>query len=528
MEHICRVTAQRTKIHWAMVIISTLLIQGQLSRVYCQTEIDTQATTISGETALFWVQIPAGYNEHYPPALLIWWHQFGGSQHEMRDYSDFETVANARGWIAASHMGPSDRHWNARSAQEHCRAMLDWLTDNYPFSRDSIYMIGGSMGGAAGQVWHNNNCGSNDYLIAANAGSSPILDCQLRQEQYLASGDTNRSMRLMFGGLPLERDSVAFEYHRYSAIHFADTSQSMHFNSLNLPVWLTWGNRDDERFAYGGPAAIWDSLRQADNADTSVIIPSEIAGHGVAIMNTEEVCDWLSGFSVNRYPDRLSINADESGDYYWTYVDLLVNDTTFGRYGVVKNPDDRRLDVTLVRNISQLEINFDFPWSDFDSLVCSWQQLDTAISGLQVVLNSVPEPDSIIVAETGRVHYEYEPDPELLRIDTEPYDVIEFVVYFRTESVSPHNPILATDTRLMQAYPNPFNSTVNLLIESHITGNRNVIFYDVLGREAGVFRAALRPGTQRLAIAAAGLCSGIYFINVEGSPTPPLKVMLLR
>ena len=210
---------------------------------------ETTTVTAFGDTALFRVQIPSGYDREHPPAIIVGWHALGGSQTEIFGWG-YAEICEQRGWILASHMGPNDRHWNTRLAQLHCRAMLDWLTDHFPFSLDSIYMCGGSMGGAAGQVWHNNNCAYDDYLIAATAGGSQILDCQLRQEQYLASADTNRSMRVAFGGFPFESDSIAYEYHRYSAVHLADTLESMHFNCLTVPVWSNWSEEQWEWDAY--------------------------------------------------------------------------------------------------------------------------------------------------------------------------------------------------------------------------------------------------------------------------------------
>ena len=48
---------------------------------------------------------------------------------------------------------------------------------------------------------HNNNCGVLSYPLAAGAGGSPILDCELRQHQYIDSGHINNAMIEDFGGL---------------------------------------------------------------------------------------------------------------------------------------------------------------------------------------------------------------------------------------------------------------------------------------------------------------------------------------
>jgi len=482
-----------------------------------QTILDTLTVTPSGDTARFWALIPAGYSAAHPPAILIWWHQLGGSWREMADYTAFDEEANARGWIAASHFGPNDRHWNTARAQEHCRAMLDWIAARYPFSRDSIYMIGGSMGGAAGQVWHNNHCGPEDYFIAATAGASQILDCQLRQEQYLAAGDTNFSMRTAFGGLPAERDSVAFQYHRASAIHFADTGQSMHFNSLHLPVWNTWGATAAESTAHGFPAVLWDSLRRAGGADTTLTQGSNIGAHGLGIMPADSICNWLSGFSANRYPDEISVNADEDDSYYWTSAWLASSDTVFGRYGARKDSSQRLLEITLVRNIAALDVNFLFPWPPFDSLTCVVHVGEEEPPTVGLTLVSVPEPTRLTT------HWGVPPSWNYLSgvLNLTLHGDAEFTIMFRSV------PTVPTQLRIVRAYPNPFNTTVILEIQSPATARDDIVLFDLLGRVALTKSVTLTSGTQHVPLSAQGLASGAYYARLSHS-SRPLRLILIR
>ncbi len=492
-----------------------------------QTEIDTFALTSAGDTARFWLQLPANYNSENPPPMLIWWHQLGGTQYEMRDYTDFDTEADARGWIAASHFGYSDRHWNTKRAQQHCQAMLDWIRERYPFCMDSIYMIGGSMGGAAGQVWHNNNCGEHDYLIAATAGGSQILDTQLRQEQYLAEGDTNRSMRANFGGLPSERDSVAFEYHRASAIHFADTTQSMHYNSLNLPVWSTWGNSAFEWNAYGFPAQEWNALRVYDGANLTLFFPAEADCHGLQCMWPPGVCDWLAQFSVDRFPDTLSINADENDEYYWTRVELAQNDTVFGRYGVVKRPAEHGLDITLVRNIRRLFIDAALlNVQPLDTISGLWQNLmPTSEHNAEIVLSPIPP----ILAVTG-----HNDSPTLWRYDsldqalTIPLTESGHYRIFVGDTANVNdNPPIPISHLLVGAYPNPFNALTTLVIESP-GGPADLKIYNLLGQLVQTLPLTLSPGVNHIPFSADQLGSGVFFVTLTTSNQKPLKLLLLR
>ena len=228
-----------------VMILLFALVMG-ISDVLAQPlRIDTLVVIAPGDTNRFWVQIPEGYSPTQPPALLSWWHGYGGSRFELLGAAGWADSLNSRGWIGACHTGgPTTHHYNVQMAQDHCRIMLDWIMERYPFSRDSVYMMGSSMGAAAPFIWHNNNCGVMSYPLAAGAGGSPILDCELRQHQYIDSGHINNAMIENFGGIPDTSEAVDFEYHRYSAVHLADTSQSMHFNSLHLPCYARWGTTD--------------------------------------------------------------------------------------------------------------------------------------------------------------------------------------------------------------------------------------------------------------------------------------------
>ncbi len=494
-----------------------------------QTVIDTFAVTAYGDTAQFQLRIPVNYSPQNPPAIMAWWHGYGGSKVELGNTA-FAAELATRGWIGACHSGPNSSHYNSRLGQEHCRAMLDFVRDNYPFSMDSIYMCGSSMGGASAQIWHNNNCGIHDYLLAGAAGGSPILDTQYRQEQYLALGQTNNAMIREFGGLPADCAAVAFQYHRHSAIFAADTSQSNHFNALNLPVYDTWGADSTEGANYGHIALILDSLRRAAGADTTLTFPSELAGHGYPIMHADSTCNWLSNFAANRYPDTLSINADESDEYYWTQVTLADTHHVWGRYGAVKDAHRHGLDIQLVRNIAQIAVEFAFPWEDFDSLEGDWANLDTAnVRDAEVLLCGVPEVLSVTAGDTIVVPFTWNHDTLRVTIAVVQHYKVVFGID-STDTSSTRGPVAAVPliTRLTAAYPNPFNAQISLDIESRGAGRQEIRLYDIMGRVAKSLSVGLRPGLQRVTVNASELASGVYFVTLPGAAQTPVKIMLLR
>lgn len=477
---------------------------------------DTTAVTAAGDTCEFYVQIPSNYDPARPPAILVGWHALGGSEYEIFAHL-YDERCEERGWIIASHMGPNDRHWNTRLPQLHCRAMLEWLEEHYPFSRDSIYMCGGSMGGAAGQIWHNNNCAYDDYLIAATAGGSQILDCQLRQEQYLASGDTNRSMRAAFGGFPFESDSVAYEYHRYSAVFFEDTTESMHFNCLTVPVWSSWGADEFEWFAYGYPALDYAILRRF--GAESHFGPADYFGHGFNILPSTSVMHWFSTYSANRFPDTLSLAADEGGRYYYCDVTLGEQPYTFARWDVRKDSATKRLDIALLRNVEELTVHFVFPWPALDTLRCVWSLEDSLTESATIRLTGFPSAGTISMDGTPARVVNSEGEVEFVLNGR-----VEMELTFRATDVPP-TPI-PQELALLRAYPNPFNSTLTVIVSCERARQTTIDFYDVRGRLAKSFPVALAPGIRSFTLSLSEMSTGLYFTRIENSA--PLKVLLIR
>ena len=513
--------------HLPLILLAVLA--GLLPGLHAQpVQIDTFAVPTVGDTIRFLVQIPESYSPQNPPAIVSWWHGLGSDREDLV-ISGFLPHINERGWIAACHDGPNDRHWNTRRAQYECKVMFDWIMAYRPFSMDSIYIVGSSMGAAGGEVWHNNNCGLSDYLVAAVVGGSPILDCMLRQQQYLDSGHVNNSMIAAFGGLPHISDSVDFEYHRYSAVYLADTSQSLHFNTLHLPCYATWGTSDSswtaEWFAYGRPAQEWAALRQASGSAETVAFCSGINNHGWFVLTADSVLDWLSRFSVNRFPNDLSINADESDEYYWTRVTLADNQYAFGRYGVHRNFEERRLDINLIRNIAALDVEFVSPWWDYDSLRGHWLNRDSTLIP-HVMLQFTQLPTPVVAVQRNGVPIPFVYVNGTLSLIMPPSG--DYLVLFNPVSAEPPIAPLPRDTRIVSAYPNPFNSQLSLVIDSKVLQQQTLNQYDVTGRIAKSMTVQLQPGTQQVTVSADGLSSGIYFVSLMQSQHPPVKVVLLK
>jgi hypothetical protein len=380
------------------------------------------------------------------------------------------------------------------------------------------------MGGAGGMLWHQHNCGLDDYFCAATAGGSPILDCQNRQEQYFAAGDTMRTMREAFGGVPADGPAVAFQYHRNSVVYLPDTTQCMFYNTLNLPVWMDYGSTALESTAYGLPAETLLVWRQAEGADTTFLYHSGIANHGIWAMPADTICDWLSRFTANRFPDNLSINADTSDDYYWTHASLANDTNQFGRYGAYKNSHDRAIGVNLVRNIDTLWVNFRFPWEAFDSLNCTLVNHDTSFARSCVVLQHIPRPTGIHYIADDNPVWSYHDSSMVISFTA----MSLFVVQFEIGPAEPPPPVVPVMLQIAGVYPNPFNSNINLNIESPRAGTAQIMIYDVLGRLADSKSVPVQPGIQRIVYCADNLSTGTYFLQLNNSPTAPVKITLIK
>ena len=171
-----------------------------------------------------------------------------------------------------------------------------------------IYAVGGSMGGASGMIYANNHLNPNEPMIAATASASGILDCERRAIEM----DGNNSMTEWFGG---NYDEVPFEYHRNSAIYFADSTQSMHYNLKYIPLYFDFGITETHR------AHAEEMYQIMSGYNNNMWIDQEPTGsHGFSVFDENHVCDWLSQFELIDNPDTINVNLDQSSRAYWLEV----------------------------------------------------------------------------------------------------------------------------------------------------------------------------------------------------------------
>ena len=258
----------------------------------------------SDTTDVFSYQIPSGYNPLNKHPMIITFHQWGGNENS-NYYTLFDEEANIRNWILLSPFGGSANNYNHQGMQDMVEKELLWMIDNYNINKDKIYMVGGSMGGATGAIYANNHLDPTKPMVAATASASGILDCERRAIEM----DGNNSMIEWFGG---NWDEVPFEYHRNSAVYFADSTQSMHYNLQHTPLYLDFGVTEPHRTHAEDLYELLNGYNQNMWIDVN-----PTGSHGYSVFDENHVCNWLDQFELIKDPLNIKVNLDEPSRAYW-------------------------------------------------------------------------------------------------------------------------------------------------------------------------------------------------------------------
>jgi len=495
---------------WRMVF--GLLILAAAARAQ-EEYILTIPTTLADTTETFWLQIPAGYQPARPCPLLLGWHQLGGNHLEMRNATTFDSIANARGWIAASHSGPTPTHWNNQTAQSHVVDVIRWITERYAVDADRIYMVGGSMGGAGPMVFADNHLDPDGPRVAAVASLSGIQDCERRFHEQ----GWNNSMVGAFGGSPEE---VPHTYHRNSAICFADSTQSMHFNARHLPLFLAFGS--------GVSDSVWRShaedlhAEMQGLADTVVLRESSQSGHGWSCGEEELICDFLGAFRLPRAPLTLSINADEAGRWSWTELTFRDPDSSFARLEVAAEPAAARLRCVLVRNVAAAVLDLpaiDFPFAG-GHFLCRAAVRDAGAAALG--LRGVPVTPTQVTRD-GVPYDAWSYDPVALLLTLTVTGDAWYAVDFDASSI-PGPPVGAGEEPPCLRW-DPVTGEGELLCHPGARGTLVWAVYDVLGRRVWAGTCFAGGADVVRLTPPAGMPSGLYVAVLDRRGGAPARVL---
>ena len=282
-------------------------------------DIYTEYLISSGDTIdIFSYQIPENYNSDNEHPLLVAFHQWGGNE-SSNYYTNFDEEANNRNWIMLSPYGGSSNNYNHQGSQNMVQGAIEWIIDHFNIDSNRIYMIGGSMGGASGAIYHNNHLNPLNPMVAATASASGILDCERRAIEM----DGNNSMIEWFGG---NWDEVPFEYHRNSAVYFADSIHSMHYNLQYTPLYLDFGVTEPHRTHAEEFYEILTGYNENIWIDTD-----PTGSHGYSVFDENHVCNWLDQFELISQPININVNLDEPSRAYWAEAYNQIEDNNFIR-----------------------------------------------------------------------------------------------------------------------------------------------------------------------------------------------------
>lgn len=504
-----------------MKLIQILLLLPLIGWAQQEYEI-TIPTTLGDTTETFWLQVPAGYQPGAPCPLLIGWHTIYANHLEFRDATVFDSIANARGWIAASHDGPvppeqmTPCHWNNHAAQSHVVDMIHWIQNRFSVDNSRIYMVGASMGGAGPMVFSNNHLDPQGPMVAAAASVSGIQDCERRfYEQVI-----NYSMISAFGGSP---SRAPFTYHRNSPIYFADSTQSMHFNAMNLPLWLTFGNAWSDSIWRLHAEDLYTILEPF--ADSVVLRESVFEGHGWPAAEADLICDFFENLTVNRYPQSININADEEGRWYW--AEIVMRDTAdhFARFAASLDTPQASLDFNMQNNVASARLDLvpaGFPlnsanvmrlvWSIEDGRAARLTFTDVQRAPLEIRRNASPY----------RLWRYYAASQEL-QLRGEGNGIYE--IFFPS---SLPEPLGASSKR--ETFFAVWNSDDNALL-AYLPSPAALRWqiFDLLGRQILSRETGMLPPGLRQLGSVDGLPSGLYFLKIDlGQRNSTYQVVRLR
>ena len=154
---------------------------------------------------------------------------------------------------------------------------------------------------------------------------------------------------------------------------------------------------------------------------------------------------------------------------------------------------------------------------------------NTVYQTYRVPYPEAPYPQDYLIDQDGRIAYwsdEYDPQ-ELIRI------IDELLGYTSVEDGIGN--IIPNTSRIISAYPNPFNEQAVISFELREAGFVSLKVYDLLGREVSRMSSGqvgrLKAGQHSLTWNAEGLSSGVYYVelSVAGNQRHDVrKVVLLK
>jgi len=447
---------------------------------------------------VLWLQIPSSYNPSIAHPLLFGWHQYGANAFEFANATNFDGQCDRRGWLAASITGVSTTNWTNRLAQTSAEIALDYISSEYNVDESRIYMIGSSMGGGSGMIYHNNHLDPNDHMIAAAVSVSGIMDDTRR---FIEQG-YNQSMVNAFGGTSHQ---VPFEYRRYSPAYFREDTCSMHWNLKHLPVCLIAGTDDLPWLRHAED--MYELL--TDYVDTVYFEQTPVVGHGWMVVDAVFACDWLENFTLEDNPVDINIAADEPDVYYWTEVMEMFQGDNFASYNAFYDTTQNYFQLNVNFNLGKIAVEAEFMGlNTSENLEFDWNIIQLQPSSL-VLRDYSSQPEMIM--RDGNTYNDWTYNSIGQEITINSSGSHHFTIMVESDSYRNDSGDNYTDLKTI-------NDGGTLKMKFNTTGSVEIKIYNILGGLCFTQATDLsRSGDESyIETQLPDLANGIYLCSVKG------------
>ncbi len=395
--------------------------------------------------------IPAGYEPDRPVPLVVWLHAWGGYARQAWERNSWypETITE-RGWLFLAPEAKPYKHVALLPLQHRTMEMISHIRQNYAVDTSRIYLMGVSGGGYRAIVMAEKY----PHEFAAVVDIKGPMDME---RWYWEDHQGNPGPCLGPHRQPMCNDignqpnaTNRFQYQRFSGLYQTSAGfDGLVRNLQHVPVAILHNTGGDLDFDGDGELEYHivhphhsEDLRDALlhwNSDYQPWVSFFRGNHGTEPPESTigELMAWLEGHSLasRDVPHHLTIQTDESKQYYWLYIDQELDFPHTERWTTVET------------------------WYDTATGVITATVVDTHRAGLRFDLAQMElEPASRYVVEerdlTSGAFWLYyrEPDDGTLTVSTS--NGSEHSLYIYPETAGRHIEILgqAADTTLDKYY----------------------------------------------------------------------------
>ncbi|MFC2170889.1 arylsulfotransferase family protein, partial [Calditrichota bacterium] len=175
------------------------------------------------------------------------------------------------------------------------------------------------------------------------------------------------------------------------------------------------------------------------------------------------------------------------------------------------------------------------------TLYCNWFGHEEEVAAYNVYRGDSPEPEELFgvtdtgIFETNDLLFD---TPYYFRIKAVDQDSLEISgfsneieIYLDSEDVEDDNQSKPKEFVVYQSYPNPFNSSTNIMVYLPQTIRIKIDVFNVLGEKVkSLYNGIMSAGNHETTFDAGDLAGGIYFVNVNipGKRNSINKIVLLK